>query len=580
VLPGVPADHTFTFEVRAYRRVDKDVAAEGVILSPPITTPGYQPATAPVYLGDIQGTIQGRNSLDVVQNLEYIASDAVLSTTEKPALILSYNQAISDWSALDAKAASLNSFQAERDAAAAAKTALVDYLTGLVPAWNDTAVHTPIDAAVFQSKWASLYSALADLQAAITGQKGADAITLIVVSDRQTVAFDAFDQVLPNQDITIKANKQNTTAAVTWTIKDATGVNVSNPSTYLTGDGDQVVMTVAQFESARGSSNGVIVTGSMSVGGVTITDSISILKVKDGSQGDPGVPGMSIREVTVFMRSANQPATPTGGTYDFGTGVLTPPTGWSATIPTGANPIWAARGDVAIQGITGTAAPTWLGVGVLAQDGAAVNIIFTRSATQPAAPAASTGLPANWYESIDTLPAGANPVWASFGTRPDSQSKYTWQTPVRQQGIDGAPGEPGADGPAGPTIGLSADDISFDFIDGYPMNSAQVITLTATKQNTTESLNWAVTPSVPLGTVAGDDTKRTLSLTDFGTNNQVVITVTGATSGARAAVTLIRNNQTTPTDSIIPDSQWRGGVGSVGQPWRVDSGLWDRTNAL
>jgi hypothetical protein len=179
ILPGVPADNTYRFSVLAYRRVHKDVAASGAIMSSTALSSPYQPVVTPAFDGDITGTIQGRPSLDVVVNLENIASDAVLSTTEKPGLILSYNQIISQWAALDAKAAQLGGFDAERAAAKAARDALVDLLSNLTPAWNDTAVHTPINPATFQAAWASIYVEVADLQAAISGKSGEKAPLLL-----------------------------------------------------------------------------------------------------------------------------------------------------------------------------------------------------------------------------------------------------------------------------------------------------------------------------------------------------------------------------------------------------------------
>jgi hypothetical protein len=127
-----------------------------------------------------------------------------------------------------------------------------------------------------------------------------------------------------------------------------------------------------------------------------------------------------------------------------------------------------------------------------------------------------------------------------------------------------AQGATGATGAAGPTISLVADDLTFDFMDGVAFNVNQVITLTATKQNTGEALTWTAQPAVTLGTPGGD--VRTLSLANFGSNQRVTITVTG-TSGAQASVTLIRNDQTTPNDSIIPDSAWAAtAIGSGSDP--------------
>lgn len=46
---------------------------------------------------------------------------------------------------------------------------------------------------------------------------------------------------------------------------------------------------------------------------------------------------------TIFRRATSQPATPTGGSYNFDTQTLTPPSGWSTTVPAGTDPLWLSQ---------------------------------------------------------------------------------------------------------------------------------------------------------------------------------------------------------------------------------------------
>jgi hypothetical protein len=163
--------------------------------------------------------------------------------------------------------------------------------------------------------------------------------------------------------------------------------------------------------------------------------------------GQDGQDGLSIAEVMAYQRKAGTaPATPTGGSYDFATKILTPPASWAVLPPAGTDPLYAAKATASIQGTTGTATPTWVGVGKIAVDGAAgvdgagVDVIFTRSAAQPSTPAASSGAPAGWYSDVASVPASANPLWSSFGQRANSTSNYTWDTPARVEGATGAAG--------------------------------------------------------------------------------------------------------------------------------------------
>lgn len=69
--------------------------------------------------------------------------------------------------------------------------------------------------------------------------------------------------------------------------------------------------------------------------------------------------------------------------------------------------------------------------------GDAVDIIFRRSASQPATPSPSAGVPSGWYSDVNSVPGGSDPIWASTGTKAGGVTNYTWQTPVRQEGMDG-----------------------------------------------------------------------------------------------------------------------------------------------
>ncbi|SNS53043.1 hypothetical protein SAMN06295912_108111 [Sphingomonas laterariae] len=197
--------------------------------------------------------------------------------------------------------------------------------------------------------------------------------------------------------------------------------------------GPEVSMTAANFNAAKGSTGGVVLRA-VACDGAVFTASGSLAKVKDGADG------LSIAELTVYRRGTSAPAMPSGGSYNFTTGVLTPPSSWSASIPAGNDPLYAATGTVAVQGIGGTATPTWAGVGLLAQEGSAVDMIFRRSASQPATPSASATVPAGWYSDTGGVPAGADPIWVSFGSRPNAGANWTWQVAKRFEGPAGTPG--------------------------------------------------------------------------------------------------------------------------------------------
>lgn len=219
---------------------------------------------------------------------------------------------------------------------------------------------------------------------------------------------------------------------------DGTNFTVQRLSDYEDAELGLAYMSGAQYAAAIGSGIKLRmrITASYSVGSDTFTrsDYADIGKVLDGS------PAISSREISVYRRATSTPSIPSGGSYNFTTGVLTPPSGWSSTIPAGNDPIYEARGVAAVFGSVGTDTPDWLGVGLHSQEGAAVNVIFKRSATAPTTPAASSGIPSTWYDETGDVPDGDGEIWSSFGTRPNAGANWTWQAPVKIEGSDGLNG--------------------------------------------------------------------------------------------------------------------------------------------
>jgi predicted phage tail protein len=318
--------------------------------------------------------------------------------------------------------------------------------------WDIKATYTPTGATITKRMTFAKSKA---------GVGGVNAKLLFAISSRQTISYDGTGAISPaSQDIVLTAQKQNTTAAVTWTVQrfDGTQVDLYPHVTGMADDGaglgligDTGTMPAADFETLRGTTNGIILTATLTDSGQTLVDRVSIAKIQGGAAGASGI---SVGEVTVYQRAATAPATPSGGSYDFGTKVLTPPSGWSSTPPSTAGILFAARGTVFVTGTTGVSIPTWAGVGKVAQDGsdgAGVDVVFVRAATQPSTPAPSVGTPTGWYTDLASVPASSNPVWSSFGQRASAATNYTWDIPVRLEGIAGADAL---------TIGLTNDNIT------------------------------------------------------------------------------------------------------------------------
>ena len=174
------------------------------------------------------------------------------------------------------------------------------------------------------------------------------------------------------------------------------------------------------------------------------------------------VDGKSTFVAPIYLRATSTPATPTGGSFNFGTNALTTPTGWSASIPSGTDPVYYSQFVFSIVGDTGIVnGGTWSSPVVTAENGTdglstfRFNI-YRRAVSQPVAPSGGSynftsntiNTPTQWYSAP---PSGTDPMWASTGTAQIAgatgvDTSITWST-VTQFVVNGAPGAAGDDGP-------------------------------------------------------------------------------------------------------------------------------------
>ena len=204
-----------------------------------------------------------------------------------------------------------------------------------------------------------------------------------------------------------------------------------------------------------------------------------------------GPAGLSTFQATVYKRSSSTiTQAPSGGTFNFGTNALTPPTGWSASIPTGTDPIYACNFQFQIQGDTGSeTAGTWSTPYLYAENGADgqnglstfVASVFQRSSS--VITQAPTGgsynfstntltVPSGWNDGV---PSGSNPVYVSNATASVSgptgtDSSLSWSTPVKFA-------EDGATGPTGQSgliVTLNGAEIQTNNVDPQTTTQAQL----------------------------------------------------------------------------------------------------------
>ena len=147
----------------------------------------------------------------------------------------------------------------------------------------------------------------------------------------------------------------------------------------------------------------------------------------------------------IFIRSANQPTTPTATNYPA------LPSSWYddiADVPSGSNAIWVSKGTTTFSIASGVFKyiTTWQAAtriegsdgapGNDGDDGASNFTVFQESNTPPSTPSAGTSNPptSSWYSTLSAARnavAGDGLVWFSVGTKPGTSNTITWSVPIR-----------------------------------------------------------------------------------------------------------------------------------------------------
>lgn len=151
-----------------------------------------------------------------------------------------------------------------------------------------------------------------------------------------------------------------------------------------------------------------------------------------GLYGNPATVGGTYFEWLIFIESATQPATPTGGSWNFATNEGTPPSGWSSVPPN--NPTQYVWMSIAVVNSRDVSTLDWSVPGP----------IYRAGPTGPIGPTGPTG--AQGIQGV-TGPTGAQGQVGPTG----SQGIQGPTGPTGAQGIQGVTGPTGAQGIQGPT---------------------------------------------------------------------------------------------------------------------------------
>lgn len=243
-LQGVAADHYYTFAVQAYRIVDPDINASGVLTSSIIqsistateTTKGsYRPSSNVAFAGNITGTINGTSAATVVANaanaisaINDMSSDSILSPVEKPSVKLEWEAIITEKPIIEAQATTYG-ITTEKTTYVNAYNALAAYVPGLL---TDLTQPSNITASVFRDTFKAYYDARVALIKKVTDVANTNINTAATTSTWAGISGAG----KPADNATVGADFGTTTAtegsqSVTFT---ATGCTSSSPTTSIT----------------------------------------------------------------------------------------------------------------------------------------------------------------------------------------------------------------------------------------------------------------------------------------------------------------------------------------------------------
>ena len=293
------------------------------------------------------------------------------------------------------------------------------------------------------------------------GADGKDAQLLYLTASSEVLAFDKDDKPKTTEAIIISAKLQNASGAATFVAVPYIG-NTAQPAITLGGTGNDRTLLPSQWTNTKWTS--VAITATLG----SLTDTVSVHKVKDGEKGEDGADGVPGQDGVGIESATTTYAASTSGT-------VPPASGWSETIPSvpsgqylWTRTVWtytngiietsysvSKMGDQGEQGIQGPQGPKGdQGKdGVAGKDGVGVrSTVITYGLSD-----SDTTQPTSWSAQVPTLTKGkylwTKIVWAYT----DSTSETSYQkTYIARDGNNGTDGVPGKDG-----VGISSTTITY-----------------------------------------------------------------------------------------------------------------------
>ena len=193
------------------------------------------------------------------------------------------------------------------------------------------------------------------------GKDGVDAKLLYLSSTLETMSFDANGDASPaSQTATIEAKLQNTSGSISFVAKAYNGTSALSNSIALGGTGNSRTLSVSSFPS-----NATHVSITATLG--SLTDTISIFKLRHGKEGVGGAPGQNAivgyltnESITLGANSSGRVGsfTPATGTFRMFDGTTEVTTSTSYTLENSNGLVASINSSTGVYSITAMSADT------------------------------------------------------------------------------------------------------------------------------------------------------------------------------------------------------------------------------
>ena len=245
----------------------------------------------------------------------------------------------------------------------------------------------------------------------------------------------------------------------------------------------------------------------------------------------------------IFQSSLTAPATPTGGSWNFQTGVGTPPSGWSDAPPASpSNEVWVS---IALVSSLSPSTFTWSAPGLWYQQGAAGQIAVGTTTTLSPGASATVNNSGTSYNAV-----------LNFGI---------------PQGIQGPTGSTGQTGPTGPTGSAATIAVGTT----TTLSSGSSATVNNSGSSSAATFNFGIPQGIPgtaatiaVGTTTTTNPGTSATVTNSGTSGAAVFNFgipkgAGVSSGGTTGQALIKNSNadydttwTTITGTLVFQGSW------------------------